>query len=220
MNFRSMLRRVSLLPFLSWPLSLIFLGGMLFSLFFNRVAYGQTAQSTPSSKSSLRQHYDAAYRFQSSGHLTRADSEYKLFLAEALHRLANGRANIGDYARAVPFYDEALKLAPDFAGYFDYAAAAFDAGDPSKAKLLAQNGLSLHAKNATDVQNAKGHLTLGRALRSMSEKKEATLRRKRSSGKNLLSSPTTPSATQSSGASQQHGIISEKRNSISIAPLR
>ena len=142
-------------------------------LFLNRLTYGETARSTPSSKSSLRQHYDAAYRFQSSGHLAQADSEYKLFLAEALHRLANGRANIGDYARAVPFYDEALKLAPDFAGYFDYAGAALDARDPSKARLLAQNALSLYSKNATNVQNAKAHLILGHALRTMSEKKEA-----------------------------------------------
>ncbi len=63
--------------------------------------------------SSMQQHYDSAYRFQSTGNLKQAAVEYKLFLADALHRLANGRVNTGEYAKAIPLYEEALKLSPD-----------------------------------------------------------------------------------------------------------
>src|ERR1700679_834311 len=61
----------------------------------------QTVQSTHFSELSMRQHYEAAYRFQSSGDLARARLEYELFLADALHEVGNGRANIRQYARAL-----------------------------------------------------------------------------------------------------------------------
>jgi hypothetical protein len=64
----------------------------------------------------MHQHYDAAYRFQSSGDLARANAEHTRFLVAALEHIANFNANTGDYAHAAPLYDEALAPSPaDFA---------------------------------------------------------------------------------------------------------
>ena len=125
--------------------------------------------------SSMQQHYDSAYRFQSTGNLTQAAVEYKLFLADALHRLANGRANTGEYAKAIPLYEEALKLAPgDSELQLDYAGAAFDAKDLKKAKALAQSALdNPHGGASSKAQTARAHLMLGRALMQMAQYPEA-----------------------------------------------
>jgi tetratricopeptide (TPR) repeat protein len=77
-----------------------------------------------------QQHYDEAFQFQDEGQLAQADEEHKLFLAAALHHIANARGNVGDYARAVPLYDEAVKFTPtDTALRMDYASAALDGLD-------------------------------------------------------------------------------------------
>jgi tetratricopeptide (TPR) repeat protein len=124
--------------------------------------------------SSMQQHYDSAYRFQSAGNLTQAAVEYKLFLADALHRLANGRANTGEYAKAIPLYEEALKLSPsDSELQLDYAGAAFDAKDLKKTKALAQSALDSSHGSASKSQTAKAHLMLGRALMQMAQYPEA-----------------------------------------------
>jgi tetratricopeptide (TPR) repeat protein len=96
----------------------------------------------------MQLHYDAAFRFQNAGNLSQANTEYKLFLATTLHRLANGDANLGDYARAVPLYDEALRLAPDDRSLrMDYAGAALDASDWKNAKPLAASVLEALKSN-------------------------------------------------------------------------
>ena len=124
--------------------------------------------------SSMQQHYDSAYRFQSAGNLRQAAVEYKLFLADALHRLANGRANTGEYAKAIPLYEEALKLSPgDSELQLDYAGAAFDAKDLKKTKALAQGALDSSHGSAGKAQTAKAHLMLGRALMQMAQYPEA-----------------------------------------------
>jgi tetratricopeptide (TPR) repeat protein len=96
----------------------------------------------------MRQHYEAAFRFQNSGDLSRADSEYKLYLAMILHRFANGNANLGDYSRAAPLYEDGHGLVPgDHDLQMDYAGAALDAGDWRKANSLAASVLeSLKSK--------------------------------------------------------------------------
>jgi tetratricopeptide (TPR) repeat protein len=97
----------------------------------------------------MQQHYDAAFRFQNAGNLSQANSEYTLFLATALHRMANGQANLGDYASAVPLYDEALRLASDDRSLrMDYASAALDASDWKNAKSLAASVLDGLKNNA------------------------------------------------------------------------
>jgi tetratricopeptide (TPR) repeat protein len=129
-------------------------------------SHDQTAQDGHSFESSMRQHYDAAFRYQAAGDLSQAGAQYKLFLADALHELGNGRADIREYARALPLYEEAVGLAPaDFLLYLDYARAALDAGDPSKARVLAQAALNLHAKGALPSQVANAHMLIGSALR-------------------------------------------------------
>jgi tetratricopeptide (TPR) repeat protein len=148
--------------------------GMLVPCAIGASADDQTVQSTHSSALSMRQHYDAAYRFQSSGDLAQARSEYELFLADALHEVGNGRANIREYARALPLYEEALKLAPaNFPLNLDYAAAALEAEDPAKAKLLLQQALNLYAKSAKGSEIASAHLILGRALQKTRAYSEA-----------------------------------------------
>jgi tetratricopeptide (TPR) repeat protein len=137
-------------------------------------AQDQTVSSTHSSELSMRQHFDAAYRFQSSGDLSQARLQYELFLADALHEVGNGRANIREYARGLPLYEEALELAPaDFALNLDYAAAALEADDPSKAKLLLERSLNLYAKSAKGSEVASAHLILGRALQKTNGYSEA-----------------------------------------------
>jgi len=122
----------------------------------------------------MRQHYAAAYRFQSSGDLAQARSEYSLFLADALHQLGNGRANIVEYARALPLFEQALEFAPEnFTLNLDYAAAALDADDPSKTKVLLQRALSSYAKSAKVPEVASAHLILGRALQKTNGFSEA-----------------------------------------------
>lgn len=128
------------------------------------------AQTTtaPSDKSSMRQHYDAAYRYQSSGDLARADLEHAFFLVAALRHIANFNANTGDYAHAVPLYDEAIALSPsDFALLMDYAGASLDAHDPKKAKSLLQVAGDLDTKSTTARQKADVHRLLGITLRAL-----------------------------------------------------
>jgi tetratricopeptide (TPR) repeat protein len=122
----------------------------------------------------MRQHYVAAHRFQSSGDLAQAKAEYGLFLADALHQLGNGRANIVEYARALPLYEEALQLAPaNFNLNLDYAAAALEADDPSKTKVLLQRALNLYATGAKGSDVAGAHVILGRALQKTNGYSEA-----------------------------------------------
>jgi len=97
----------------------------------------------------MQHHYDSAFQFQNAGNLAQANSEYKLFLAIALHRMANGHANNGDYAHAAPLYDEALSLAPDDRSIkIDYAGAALGASDWTKARALASQVLDELQKHA------------------------------------------------------------------------
>ena len=65
-------------------------------------ARGQNAEPPSATNNPLREHFDAAQKFQAAGDLGNATSEYKLFLAAALHRLATNRAAIGDLARRPP----------------------------------------------------------------------------------------------------------------------
>jgi tetratricopeptide (TPR) repeat protein len=113
------------------------------------VAQAQAAPASRSAESQMQHHYDSAFQLQNAGNLPQANSEYKLFLAIALHRIANGHANTGDYAHAAPLYDEAIRLAPDDRSVrIDYAGAALDASDWTKAKTLASQVLDQLQKDA------------------------------------------------------------------------
>jgi len=120
---------------------------------------------THAGESSMRQRYDAAYRLQSSGDISGADREHTAFLVGALGKMANGYANIGDYAHAAPIYEEAIALSPaDFTLLRDYAGAAIDAEDPAKAQSLLETALEHIPAGASDAQRGEAHRMLGDAL--------------------------------------------------------
>jgi tetratricopeptide (TPR) repeat protein len=147
---------------------------LLFFICMGSAADAQTTPVPPSDKSSMRQHYDAAYRFQSSGDFAQADVEHARFLVAALDHMANFYANTGDYAHASPLYDEALALVPtDFGLLMDYAGASLDAHDPKKAKSLLKVAGDLDLKSATSRQKSEIHRMVGTASRAMSDTKAA-----------------------------------------------
>lgn len=121
----------------------------------------------------MQQHYNAAYRLQDAGKLDLADTEHRLFLAAGLHHIANGRANLGEYDRAAPIYEDALHCAPDDVSLvLDFAAAALDGGDWPAAKAQAQSALEL--MSAQPEQNrANATLMLGQALWGAGEHQES-----------------------------------------------
>ena len=127
--------------------------------------FGQANSKPRSADSPLQTHYEAAETLQGKGDLAKAASEYKLFLAEALHRVANGRAQVGEYSQAAPLFDEALTFTPDDSALeMDYAEAALDAHDLPKARHLAQELIDASPKNARDPRMAKLHWILGQVL--------------------------------------------------------
>jgi tetratricopeptide (TPR) repeat protein len=118
------------------------------SLQLSNPAFPQASQQTDVSQSQMRQHYEAAFEFQSQGKASQADSEYKLFLSMALHRMANGHAHLGEYARAVPLYEQALRLSPgDHSIQIDFASAALDAADWRRAKSMSASALDALKSN-------------------------------------------------------------------------
>jgi len=120
----------------------------------------------------LQGHYDAAERFQSQGRLDLAAAEYRLFLADALAELALGEAQLGDFARAAPYFDTALALEPNSPQLrLDYARAAMDSGDLDHARTLAQQLLREEEGNPKGL--AAAHEILGRTLLRMNEDQQA-----------------------------------------------
>jgi tetratricopeptide (TPR) repeat protein len=137
------------------------------------LARAETTQSKSSLDEAMHRHYDTAFRLQAAGHVTEADAEHKLFLAEALRHVANGRANIGEYALSVPIYEQAIQFAPkDFTLHLEYAEAALDADDPAKAKTLAQESLALLPEGA-DQKRAKTMHVLAQALWGTGDRKQS-----------------------------------------------
>jgi tetratricopeptide (TPR) repeat protein len=137
------------------------------------LARAETTQSRSSLDESMHRHYDTAFRLQEAGRVAEADVEHKLFLAEALRHVANGRANIGEYALSVPVYEQAIQFAPkDFTLHRDYAEAALDADDPAKAKTLAQEALAL-LPGAADQKRAETMHVLAQALWGTGERKQS-----------------------------------------------
>jgi tetratricopeptide (TPR) repeat protein len=137
------------------------------------VLHGQTTRAASNAQSSMKLHYDAAFRFQDAGDISRASSEYALYLSMALHRIANGHANLGEYARAAQLYEQSLKLAPEDGDLkIDYASAALDAGDWRKAKDLTVSALDSLSRDA-HPPNAHAVSVLAQALLELGEHQEA-----------------------------------------------
>ncbi|MGD0629131.1 MAG: tetratricopeptide repeat protein [Terracidiphilus sp.] len=137
------------------------------------IAPGQGTQSAIHARSLIQQHYDAAFRLQQEGNSSQADSEYRLFLAMTMHRMAIGHANLGDYARAASLYEEALRLTPnDQSVQLDYASAALDASDWKKAKSMAASVLDSR-KSAAQPPDLRAISALAKSLLELGEIQEA-----------------------------------------------
>jgi tetratricopeptide (TPR) repeat protein len=128
-----------------------------------------TQPAAQSTKNPLQRHYEAAQNFQADGNLQAAAVEYRLFLAEALHRVANGQLSIGDFAKGRALLDQALELSPaDVDLRVDDAEACRQTGDLSKAKSLAETAAE------AEPRNVRTHLVLARTLTQLNELPAAT----------------------------------------------
>ena len=116
------------------------------------------------SQDALKQHYDAASTYQRAGDRQHAAAEQGAFLAEALHRIANGEAQSGQFQDAFPLFAEALNFAPlDAQLQIDYATASFDGEELVQAKATAEPAAKANPRNA------QLRLLLGRILFQLGE---------------------------------------------------
>ena len=122
----------------------------------------------------LQQQYDLAQRLQSTQNFAQAAFQFRLFLAEALYRVADDRVGIGDYSEAVPLFDRALKLAPSHADIrIDYAEAALAARDFSTARQMGESQLELYPVDCKISECETVHRILGHALLGMGDPQKA-----------------------------------------------
>ena len=97
----------------------------------------------------MRQHYEAAQSSLRSGDQQRAALEYRAFLGEAIHRIANAKARSGDWSAAAQSFEEALAFTgPEPATRLDYASVLFDANRLKEAQPVAQSVVDAEPKNA------------------------------------------------------------------------
>ena len=107
----------------------------------------------------LHQHYLAAAAFLSRGDQEHAASEYRAFLAEALHRVANANAQVGEVPRALELFTQALEFDDrDPALLDDFAALRFDHDQLPEAERLLNSSL------AVDAGDIRTQFLLGRVL--------------------------------------------------------
>ena len=142
--------------------------------FFLAIASIASAQTSPkpSSQEELSRHYQAARTFGVVGDLDHAAVEYRAFLGQALHQMANAKTNGGKFAEAVPLFEEAISLEPDDVDLrLDYGNALLHNGNGDPARKQAEKAVELHPENSraqyllgrvffeqADFQKAKEHL--------------------------------------------------------------
>jgi tetratricopeptide (TPR) repeat protein len=139
-------------------------------------AFAQVKKPASDSASdvALQQQYNLAQRLQSSQDFAQAGFQFRLFLAQALYRVAEDRVRIGDYTEASPLFDRALKLAPSHADiHIDYAEAALAAKDFSTARQVAESQLALYPADCKTSECEKVHRILGDALLGMGDAEAA-----------------------------------------------
>lgn len=129
---------------------------------------GRRTQNASGGQDAMKLHYDAADQYLKAGNQTRASAEYQAFLAEALHRIANGEAQAGHFAASFQLFDQALKFSPyDNNLRLDFASASLDAENFAQAKTLAE------AAVRTEPSSARARFLLGRALYNLADYKDA-----------------------------------------------
>jgi tetratricopeptide (TPR) repeat protein len=125
-----------------------------------------TAKSTP--EDSLNQHYQAARTFSVVGDTEHASAEYRTFVGEALHRMANAHIQEGNYAAGYRLFDEAVGAAPDDLQLrLDYGNALLQQDNMDQAKIQAQKAVELQP------QNSKAEYLLGRVFFEQQDYKAA-----------------------------------------------
>ncbi len=133
---------------------LLCLAALYFPVAHGYLAPGLQAQTA---QDPLKQHYDAARDSLRNGDQDRAAVEYKAFLGEAIHRVANARARAGDLDEAGRTFEEVLLFTGlDAATRLDYASVLFDGSHLQEAKAMAQSVVN------AQPDNAKAHMLLGR----------------------------------------------------------
>ena len=181
--------------------------GLSLQLSTSSCAQGSLQTGTPQSQ--MQRHYDAAFDFQNEGKTSQADSEYKLYLGLVLRSIADGHANLGDYAHAVPLFEEALRLTPDDRDLaVDYAAAALDAADWGKAKALAASVVDSPRANA-QVPDAHAVSLLAQALLELGEHQQALQQFKRAA-------ELQPSIESSSHLAAAYLVLGDQSNAAKI----
>ena len=134
--------------------------------------YCQTQNGGSPNELLLKQHYEAAHKFQAEGDFEQAARQYRIFIADALGELALDRAHEGDYERAAPLFDEALQLAPNSPVLkIEYAQAALRQGELARARLLAEE--VLHDYGSNPKASAKAYLILGTLLLKQGKERQA-----------------------------------------------
>jgi tetratricopeptide (TPR) repeat protein len=130
----------------------------VFSLLWG-TSVAQNSAPQPKQPDSLQQHYQAAEKYQAADDEEHAAQEYQAFLADALHRVANGRAQMGEFELAFALFDQATAFAPHDANLIlDYAAASLSADKLQKSEALAEKAVALAPRDSHT------HLLLGRIL--------------------------------------------------------
>jgi tetratricopeptide (TPR) repeat protein len=146
--------------------------GVLLALLSVHAVLGQSPTKKtikPTPEDSLNRHYQAARTFSVVGNTDHAAAEYRAFLGEALHRLANGRVGEGNYAAGYQLFDEAVGVVPDDVGLrLDYGNALLQQGNADKAKIQAQKAVELQP------QNSKVEYLLGRVFYELADYKAAS----------------------------------------------
>jgi len=110
-----------------------------------------------SEKDPMLVHYTKAHDALRSGDQDSACLEYKAFVGEAIHRIANARARIGDLGAVDQNFTEALSFANESSEVrLDYASVLFDQNRLAESRSMAQSALDL------DPGNARAETVLGR----------------------------------------------------------
>src|SRR5689334_13459279 len=119
---------------------------------------GQAAEDT------LDKHYQAARTYSVVGDPDRADTEYRAFLDEALHRLAMLKINEGDYSEGYRLFEEAIAMAPeDVSLRTDYGTALYQQNQMDNAKAQAEQAVKVKP------DGIKAQYLLGRVLYAMGD---------------------------------------------------
>ena len=112
-----------------------------------------------SERDPIAEHFRAAQVALRSGDLPIAESEYKAFLAEAIHRAGNARAQAGDLQGAANSLQQASAISGnDRTVLLDYASVLFDQGRFKEAEDTAQSAVKAAPNNAA------AQVLLGRIL--------------------------------------------------------